>query len=231
MTDKLGIEAMARRSAICAVLALFCIHGGSNLLVAQVTSNSRATATFPGSHTISAGDLLRVRIWGWPEQRDQVDGVFPVEADGAAYLPVIGRIMVAGRKSEDVQQEYRKRFEVEQRNPVVTVVPIFAVSVVGEVMTPGIVDVFPGYSVFDAISMAGGFKELAKRNTFMLVRQGATKVYSAGNDAEGSALMATTLLESGDRVVVLRAKTASLPLISLAISTLIGLATLVAVAK
>ncbi|HUP87893.1 MAG TPA: polysaccharide biosynthesis/export family protein [Longimicrobiales bacterium] len=231
MTDKLGIEAFMRRSAVLAGLALLCILGGREAAFAQVTANTRANANFPGTHTFSPGDLLRVRIWGWPEQRDQVDGVFPVEADGATYLPVIGRLVVAGRQAEDVQQEYRKRFEVEQRNPVVTVTAVFAVSVVGEVMSPGVVDVFPGYSAFDAISLAGGFTEKAKRNTFMIVRKGSSKSFSAGNEAEGAALMATTLLESGDRIVILRSKSASLPMITIGIQALLGIATLIAVAK
>lgn len=229
MAYKTGNGATARRLAVAAGLALLCIVFVRPLAAQSGASQMmRATASFPGGqHTIAVGDVLRVRIWGWPRTEDTTEGSFPVEGDGAAYLPVIGRIQVAGRSAEDVQRDYRKRFEVEQRNPVVTVSPIFAVSVVGEVYTPGVVDAYPGYTVFDAVSMAGGFRENSKRNTFLLVRKGQTQVVKGGNAEEGAALMASTALESGDRIVILRSKAATLPIVSLAAQVLIGIATLV----
>ena len=179
---------------------------GVETLHAQARQD-RATATFAGAkYLVQPGDILKVRIWGYPNPGDQTEGSFQVEADGTVFLPVIGPLPVAGKTAEDVQAEFRKRFAVEQRNPVVTVFPLFAVSVMGEVRGPGVVDVAPGYTVFDAISTAGGFAEYANRNSVLVVRKTGTIKVGAKDAADAAAAMALMPLESGDRIVVQRSR-------------------------
>jgi polysaccharide export outer membrane protein len=155
---------------------------------------------------VQPGDILKVRIWGYPNPGDQTEGSFQVEASGTVFLPVIGPLAVAGKTAEDVQAEFRTRFAVEQRNPVVTVFPLFAVSVMGEVRGPGVVDVAPGYTVFDAISTAGGFNENANRNSVLVVRKTGTITVGAEDASDAAAAMAQMPLESGDRIVVQRSR-------------------------
>lgn len=165
----------------------------------------RATASFAGTrYVVQPGDVLKVRIFGYPEPGDETLGSFQVEANGTVYLPVIGSLEVAGKSAEQVQEEFRTRFAVEQRNPVVTVFPLFAVSVMGEVRGPGVVDVAPGYTVFDAISTAGGYTESANRTEVLLVRKSGIIKVGAATAADAAAAMAQMPLESGDRVVVQR---------------------------
>jgi polysaccharide export outer membrane protein len=180
------------------------LAGGLEPLAAQARQD-RATATFAGTnYVVQPGDILRVRIWGYPSPGDQTEGSFQVEANGTVFLPVIGPLAVAGKTAEDVQTEFRTRFAVEQRNPVVTVFPLFAVSVMGEVRGPGVVDVAPGYTVFDAISTAGGFAEDANRNSVLVVRKTGTITVGAKDASAAAAAMAQMPLESGDRIVVLK---------------------------
>jgi polysaccharide biosynthesis/export protein len=180
--------------------------GGFESLHAQARQD-RATATFAGAkYVVQPGDILKVRIWGYPNPGDQTEGSFQVEANGTVFLPVIGPLAVAGKTAEDVQAEFRSRFGLEQRNPVVTVFPLFAVSVMGEVRGPGVVDVAPGYTVFDAISTAGGFNENANRNSVLVVRKTGTIKVGANDASDAAAAMAQMPLESGDRVVVLRSR-------------------------
>lgn len=206
MADRLGQHASMRRMGIVSVAALLCLIGGPDGLLAQGRLD-RATATFSGTkYIVQPGDMLRIRIWGWPEAASQTEGSFPVEASGVAYLPVIGAVNVAGKTADDVQDEFRKRFAVEQRNPVVNVHPLFAVSVMGEVRAPGVIDASPGYTVFDAISTAGGFTSDANRTTVLLVRTSGTLSIGGGSSENAAAAMVQKPLESGDRVVVLRSK-------------------------
>ena len=189
-----------------AVLSALLAASGFEALHAQARQD-RATATFAGAkYVVQPGDVLKVRIWGYPDPGDQTEGSFQVEANGTVFLPVIGPLAVAGKTAEDVQAEFRTRFAVEQRNPVVTVFPLFAVSVMGEVRGPGVVDVAPGYTVFDAISTAGGFAENANRNSVLVVRKTGTITVGAEDATEAAAAMAQTPLESGDRIVVLKSK-------------------------
>lgn len=203
MADMLGGFTYRRRMVV-PVLALLCGMAAPGSLHAQARMD-RATATFSGNkYVVQPGDMLRIQIYGWPEASSQMEGSFPVEATGVAYLPVIGPLNVAGKTADDVQQEFRKRFAVEQRNPVVTVHPLFAVSVMGEVRAPGVIDAAPGYTVFDAISTAGGFTEQANRHMVLVVRNKATIAVGGGNAQDAAIAMAQNPLESGDRVIVQR---------------------------
>ncbi|MGQ0562776.1 MAG: polysaccharide biosynthesis/export family protein [Gemmatimonadota bacterium] len=206
MADKLGRQ---RLLAIAFTLMWVGTAGAQNRL-------DRATATFEGAkHVVQQGDVLRVRIWGWPEPTSVIEGSFPVEADGVAHLPVIGRLEVVGQTAEQVQEEFRRRFAEEQRNPVVTVTPLFAVSVMGEVRNPGVVDVAPGYTVFDAVSLTGGFTDDANRRKVLLVRGGGTREIEGGSAGEAAALLAQTPLESSDRIVVLQSRASGINTLNL----------------
>lgn len=203
MADRLG--RLAKATLMFAVL----VSTAANPSPANAQARTdRATATFAGTqYVVQPGDVLKVRIFGYPEPGDETLGSFQVEANGTVYLPVIGALAVAGKTAEQVQQEFRTRFAVEQRNPVVTVFPLFAVSVMGEVRGPGVVDVAPGYTVFDAITTAGGFTDSANRNEVLLVRKSGTIKVGAATAADAATAMAQIPLESGDRVVVQRTNT------------------------
>jgi protein involved in polysaccharide export with SLBB domain len=226
MADRLGrLPKSSLWGLVLAVVAFTAFIPG--LANAQARTD-RATATFAGTqYVVQPGDVLKVRIFGYPTPGDETLGSFQVEANGTVYLPVIGALMVAGKTAEQVQQEFRTRFAVEQRNPVVTVFPLFAVSVMGEVRGPGVVDVAPGYTVFDAISTAGGFSESANRNQVLLVRKSGTIMVGAENAADAATAMAQMPLESGDRVVVQRTKTPRAGTISSILQGLLSAASLI----
>lgn len=228
MTRKLGGVANARRTASTGVgLALLCILAWTAPAHAQYRYE-RATATFAGAHyVVQPGDQLRVRIWGWPDPADHTEGSFPVEQTGIVFLPVIGQLHVAGRTAQEIQDEYRKRFAEEQRNPVVTVEPVFAVSVMGEVKFPGVVDVEPGYTIFDAITTAGGYTDNAKRTSVLVVRKSGSVEVGGSNPDEAAAKLATMPLESGDRIVVPRAGTPHLQTLAVFLQAFVSAATFV----
>lgn len=205
MADKLGRRSNRWCLAIVFGLVAFGM-GGAAELRAQARQD-RATATFSGTqYVVQAGDVLQVRIWGYPNPGDETGGSFMVETDGTVYLPVVGPMEVAGKSAEQVQSEFRARFAVEQRNPVVSVSPLFAVSVMGEARAPGVIDVAPGFTVFDAISTAGGFTDEANRNSVLVVRKSGTMTVGADDASEAAAAMARMPLESGDRIVVMKSK-------------------------
>lgn len=227
MADKSGGNGATARRVVTTTLAFLCIVCSASGLFGQ-NRMDRTTATFAGAkHVVRAGDQLRVRIWGWPEPTDNTEGVFPVEPSGTAYLPVIGPMQVAGKTAEEIQEEYRKRFSQEQRNPVVTVAATYAVSVMGEVRTPGVIEVQPGYTVFDGISMTGGFNESAERKYVFLVRNGQTSEIRGANAAETASKLAGVPLESGDRIIVPRNPRTSWQSVAWVTQTILGIASFV----
>lgn len=221
-------DRLERRSIAILILGLLVFLAANPGPANAQARTDRATATFAGTqYVVQPGDVLKVRIFGYPEPGDETLGSFQVEANGTVYLPVIGALAVAGKTAEQVQQEFRTRFAVEQRNPVVTVFPLFAVSVMGEVRGPGVVDVAPGYTVFDAISTAGGFTDSAKRDEVLLVRKSGTMRVGAANAADAATAMAQVPLESGDRVVVQRTNTPRAGTLSSILQGLLSAASLI----
>lgn len=217
MADKLG------RLSITVWLLLMAAEASG-----QSARMDRATATFGGgNYVVQAGDVLRVRIWGWPQPESEIEGSFPVEAEGTSFLPVIGALPVAGKTAEQVQEEFRRRFAQEQRNPVVTVTPYFVVSMMGEVNGPGVIDVRPGYTVFDAISTAGGFTANANRNSVLLIRKGVERTVGGMTATAAARAMAEVPLESGDRILIGRNRTSKVQFWTLVLQGVFGVANLV----
>ena len=231
MTYNYGKGAIMRRLACASGLALLCVltpgvaHG-------QNTQAQRALAHFVDStYVVRAGDILRVHIYGYPSPDASLDGNFPVENSGMVTLPLVGAVSVAGHTGPQVQAIVRARYATEQQTPVVLVDPVFAVSVIGEVPVPGTIDVYPGYTIFDALSISGGFKDFAVRKKVLLVREGRTIEVGANSNDEAVRVLAETRLQSGDRIVVMRGKPASLSTILSVMQILLGTLTLITVAR
>lgn len=153
--------------------------------------------------SLKAGDILRIRVW--PDST--LGGDFVVEETGLAYLPIMGQVRVAGRSLKDLRSELRTRYGEAFRNPVVTVTALYHVSVTGGVVRPGIVQVMPADGLYDAIDLAGGFRDDAKPQAVQIMRDG--KVIAVDARVENGATAEAMVLKSGDRIVVPRKHTIS----------------------
>jgi polysaccharide export outer membrane protein len=125
-----------------------------------------------GPYRIQVGDVLDINFFKTTDF-NQTSTVGP---DGAISLPLIGRIVVVGRTVEDVTAELMEGYGREMVNPQITVSVAeysgLQVYVSGEVNTPGIQDYRGGLTLVQAISNAGGFNRLARRNQVLLIRPG-----------------------------------------------------------
>lgn len=199
-------------------------------LLAQ-TPNNQNRATAVANYTLQVGDVLNILIWGWPVPGEQLEGKFPIESSGRAFLPVVGAVEVAGKTTERVQAELRQKFASEQSQAVIVVEPLFAVAVNGEVRQPGVYDFRPGQTVFDALSRAGGYTPNADRDDVLLVRAGKSENLSAGSPNELATRLAETVLQSGDRLLVHPDKSPKLTTIYYIMQTAIAAITLFTVLK
>jgi polysaccharide biosynthesis/export protein len=107
---------------------------------------------------IDAGDLLKVSVFGVPEFDQEVR----VSGSGTISLPLINEVHVAGLSTEQARELVQKRL-IEggfMRHPQVSVLEkeyaTQGVSVLGEVMKPGVYPLLGSHRLFDLISMAGG---------------------------------------------------------------------------
>jgi polysaccharide export outer membrane protein len=108
---------------------------------------------------VGAGDLLEVSVYGAPDfDKKEVR----VSGTGDIGLPLIGSVHVVGKSIQEVQGLIAKKL-VQGEFFVDPQVSVFAkeyatqgISVLGEVLKPGVYPLLASRRLFDAISMAGG---------------------------------------------------------------------------
>jgi polysaccharide biosynthesis/export protein len=115
-------------------------------------------------------DVIEVFVYKEPELSPTV----VVRPDGKISLPLIGELSVIGKTAVELQKEVSQKLAHYISEPTVNVivkeVNSAKVSVVGEVKTPGMYKIKDRATVLDALALAGGFTEYAKRNKVILIR-------------------------------------------------------------
>lgn len=125
------------------------------------------------STTIGVGDVFEVRIVG----EDKLPTAFTVASDGTADLPYIKTVKVAGLEPQQVAQLVRKKLMEDQilTDPSVSVsikeYNSKRIEVLGEVQKPGSFPLQPGMTVLRAISLAGGFTNIANKDRVTIRRR------------------------------------------------------------
>jgi polysaccharide biosynthesis/export protein len=119
-------------------------------------------------------DVIEVFVWKEPELSTTV----VVRPDGKVSLPLIGELPTSGKTAMQLQKEIGDKLTQYVSEPVVNVmvkeVNSAKVSVLGEVKTPGIYKIKDRATVLDAIALAGGFTEYAKRSKVTIIRPAST---------------------------------------------------------
>ncbi len=123
--------------------------------------------------TIGVGDVFEMRI----VREDNLPTLFTVAPDGTVDLPYIKRLAVAGLEPQQIAEIARKRL-VEQEfltDPIVSVsVKEYnskRVEVLGEVQRSGSLPFESGMTLLRAISLAGGFNQMAARDKVTIRRK------------------------------------------------------------
>jgi protein involved in polysaccharide export with SLBB domain len=144
------------------------------------------------------GDVLSILVW--PDAT--LSGDFPVEESGIVYVPILGAVTVGGMSLGQVREVLRDGYTLAMRAPIVTITPLFRVSVLGAARQPGLFQVDPTMSLYQVISLAGGFAENADESGIQVVRSGDVIAIDRPGDPESSS--ADFDLRSGDRIIIPR---------------------------
>jgi polysaccharide export outer membrane protein len=138
-------------------------------LNAQQAEASQASGDTPkvapsGSLLLGVGDLVEMTVYNVPELTIKTR----ISSSGDMYCPLIGYMHVAGQTTEEAQAAIEKRLSEFVKSPHVSLfVSEYAsqgVSVLGEVMRPGVYPVLGQQHLFDLLSAAGGLTERAGRS-------------------------------------------------------------------
>jgi len=197
----------------CIPLVLALLLGGAGC---SMLGFGREAATPPpepdvlerDTYVIGQGDRLRVTVWKNGEL--SIDSV-PVRPDGKISVPLLDDVQAAGLKPEELKELLTQSLGEYVANPDVTVVVLEVNSkrihiLGGGVSQSNAIPLTQDMRVLDAIAIAGGFTQFAKKNDIRVLRRegGGIVEYRFDYDAylKGQGLESNLLLHPGDTIVV-----------------------------
>jgi polysaccharide export outer membrane protein len=171
-----------------------------------VFSNSRparAAAFGEGEYFLGPEDVIQVWIYKEPD----LSTAAVVRPDGKLSLPLIGEFEARGKSALQLQDEIRGRLQSYLTDPVVTVIVKEInspkISVLGRVNRPDVYTIKQKTSVLEAIAMAGGFTEYAKRDHVTVIRPTtAARQQRIEVDLKSSSKNSTIYLQPFDTIYV-----------------------------
>ena len=163
---------------------------------------------FLTTYRLGPEDIISVSVFN--QERYSKSGI-TVPPNGKISYPLIPEgITVAGKTTEQVQEEITKRLDEYIINPQVSVSLDKAVSaiysVVGDVAQPGVRTMARRYSITEALAMAGGVLDTGDKAKVVILRQqadGTVKpIFVNVKDIERGRARQMAFLVPGDQVVV-----------------------------
>lgn len=142
-------------------------HGPGETPVSP-TAPSRA---HDDSFIIGNDDVLAVNVWKEPD----ISRSIPVRSDGKISLPLVGEVQAAGQTPRKLEVEIAGRLKNYISEPEVTVmvqqINSQRFNILGQVARPGSYVITNSPTVLDALALAGGFRDFAKRKSIYVLRQ------------------------------------------------------------
>ncbi len=157
-------------------------------------------------YLIGPSDVLEIIVW---KEEDLTREVM-VRPDGRITLPLINDIVAAGKTPMQLKDEIEKKLREYIDMPVVTVIVKGIESkyyyVIGEIANPGGYLLSKPITILQALALAGGFSEWAKKDKIMVIRtldDGQKKILNFNYEAIAKGRKVTDFyLKPGDVVVV-----------------------------
>ena len=133
--------------------------------MASLAQPAKVSANKPhdDSFVIGNDDVLAISVWKEPDLSRSI----PVRSDGRISLPLVGELQAAGRTPLKLEQEIAGKLQPYLEEPEVTVIVEQINSekfnILGQVAKPGSYPLTNSATVLDAIALAGGCRDFAKR--------------------------------------------------------------------
>jgi len=156
--------------------------------------------------TLQVGDVVTVSVW----KNEELGARVPVRPDGQITLPLVGEVAGVGMTplatQELLSEKYREFVTAPAVSVVVDQINSWKIFVLGEIRAPGVFDILRPTRLVQALAMAGGFTEYAKKDEIVLLRtRGVTEermVLSVKGITSGRKPSDNVLLVPGDTIIV-----------------------------
>ena len=163
-------------------------------------------ATDSDQYVIGPEDVLYIHVW----KEDVLTRTVPVRMDGKISLPLIQDVKAAGLTPLQLKEVVMRKFREFIENPIVSVTVMeansFKVYVIGQVRSPGVFRLRSETTVFQIITLAGGFTEWANPKKIMIIRKedGREKRIKVNYKKimSGDGTSADVILKTGDAIIV-----------------------------
>lgn len=192
----------------------------------QLPSPDRAGAVVPAvvgipadpgpmaSYRIGPYDLLKIEVF----QVDELSRTERVSEDGFVLMPLIGAVQVGGLTQREAEKVIANKLaERYLQNPQVSIfVAEYAsqkVTVIGQVKKPGVFPLAGRTTLMQAIALAGGFDDTAKKGEVVVFRKqpsGEVRGYVVDLAAVQEGRLTDPVIVGDDRVVVPKSGAAAL---------------------
>lgn len=121
-------------------------------------------------YLIGPGDVLHISVW----KDNSLDRVVTVRPDGMISYPLLSDVQASGQTPMQLQKSLGEKLKQYMADPEVSVVVqevhSFAVSVLGEVKTPGRYELKGQSTVLDVLAQAGGLSPFASASNIVILR-------------------------------------------------------------
>ncbi len=156
----------------------------------------------PKSFSLGPEDVLWIRVWREPELSGQV----VIRPDGKINMPLIKEVAAAGLTPEQLGARVTEQLSKFINGPQV-LVQVMAVRskryyISGEVMRPGAYPLAVPTTVFEAITLGGGFRDFANKKKITVVRGARRFRFNYNDVVRGKNLQQNIPLENGDQIIV-----------------------------
>jgi polysaccharide export outer membrane protein len=126
-----------------------------------------------GEFRIGLGDVLEILVWN----DENLSRMVAVRPDGRISVPLLNDLTAAGLTPMQLRDVLAKGFSRYRSEPEVSVIvreiQSLKFSVMGQVKTPGRFDLKGRMTVIDALALAGGFTDFAKKDRIVVWRSTA----------------------------------------------------------
>lgn len=166
------------------------------------------------TYRIGPYDLLKIEVF----QASELSNQERVNEDGLVVMPLIGNVKVGGLTPQEAEQVIANALgEKYLQNPQVNIfVAEYAsqkVTVIGQVKKPGVFPVAGKTTLMQAIALAGGLDEVAKKDEIVVFRKqptGSVNAYVVNMASIEEGKLTDPVIVGDDRIVVPKSGTAVL---------------------
>lgn len=139
------------------------------------TAQSESSTSRPHDDKFVIGndDVLAISVWNEPNLTRSI----PVRSDGKISLPLAGEMQATGKTpvqlEHDISEKLKGFITAPEVNVTVEKVNSRKFNILGEVGKPGSYPLTASTTIVDAIALAGGLRDFAKKTGIYVLRKGA----------------------------------------------------------